>query len=426
MSHSWEEAQKEIVELREMIVARNERVIELENWSGILDLELAEINSSRAYRLATWLRGIRLRIAPPGSRRAVLERLAFKVARKVRQGPKAFSVALVRRLMRRGPISRLLRAMSGRADESARARGAMALGLGVPGHVSVILPVYNQAHLLAESIESVLKQTYLDFELIVLDDGSSDGVKDVLARYLDHPKVRILTQTNQQLPKALSNGFEFARGEFWTWTSADNLMHPEQLTRQVAFLRSHPQVAMVYADYVAINDQGKPLRDPSFRPHNRRHPTSPEIHLPHDPREVNVESDNFIGPCFLYRNTVGKVIGEYDPNLGLEDYDYWMRVNHAFVIEHLGTDETLYSYRVHDHSLSGRAAALGIIERVGSLLQYERDRHDYYRKTWTLAVDAAMKARLAGCTTWPHQHVDLGSACRMSGHQGPRRRRSFT
>ena len=73
-------------------------------------------------------------------------------------------------------------------------------------------------------------------------------------------------------------------------------MHPEQLARQVEFLRSHPETSMVYADYLAIDDRGEPLEDPSFRPQDRRHPRSPEIHLPRDPRLINLEQDNFIGP----------------------------------------------------------------------------------------------------------------------------------
>ena len=108
----------------------------------------------------------------------------------------------------------------------------------LPGLVSVVLPVYNHAAMLRDAIESVLAQTYSDFELILVNDGSTrrrgsrcwpsmSGIR----------RVRILTQANQKLPKALSNGFEFARGEFWTWTSADNLMHPDQLRRQVEFLQ---------------------------------------------------------------------------------------------------------------------------------------------------------------------------------------------
>jgi glycosyltransferase involved in cell wall biosynthesis len=80
--------------------------------------------------------------------------------------------------------------------------------------------------LLRDSIESVLRQTYPHFELIINNDGSTDGVNAVLREYAGHPRVRILTQPNQKLPKALSNAFEFARGEFRTWTSADNLMAP--------------------------------------------------------------------------------------------------------------------------------------------------------------------------------------------------------
>ena len=135
-----------------------------------------------------------------------------------------------------------------------------------PGLVSVVLPVYNQAAMLRAAVESVLTQTYRDFELILVNDGSNDGVENVLAEYVGHPQVRILTQANQTLPKALSNGFEFARGEFWTWTSADNVMLPDQLRRQVAFLQSHPEVGMVFADYTAIDAWGQPLADPSFRP----------------------------------------------------------------------------------------------------------------------------------------------------------------
>ncbi len=279
----------------------------------------------------------------------------------------------------------------------------------VPGLVSVVLPVYNQADLLADSIESVLNQTYADLELIVVDDGSVDGVEAVLARYLEHPRVRILTQAHQKLPKALSNGFAFARGEFWTWTSADNLMHPEQLARQVDFLRNHLGTSMVYADYRAIDDRGEPLEDPSFRPQDRRPPSSPEIHLPRDPRLINIEQDNFIGPCFLYRAVVGRAIGEYDPNLGLEDYDYWMRVNHAFVITHLGTDDLLYSYRVHERSLSGRAAELKIAERAIRLMDYERRRQEYYRQPWTLILDAAMRRQLDGCLPSSGHRLDFES-----------------
>ena len=184
---------------------------------------------------------------------------------------------------------------------------------------------------------------------------------------------------------------------------------------------------MVYADYVAIDDRGEPLADPTFRPHNRRPASSPEIHLPRDPREINVVCDNFIGPCFLYRNIVGRLIGDYDPGLGIEDYDYWMRVNHAFRIEHLGTDETLYRYRVHDRSLSGRAAELKIAERVAALMRTERSRNRFVSQ----ALDPGRRrprrpARLEGCTRTPHHWLDLDADLPPRDPEATAGRRSCT
>ena len=280
------------------------------------------------------------------------------------------------------------------------------------GLVSVVLPVYNHARLLGDSIESVLAQTYGNFELIIVDDGSTDGVDAVLARYADHPKIRILRQRNQKLPAALSNGFQFARGEFWTWTSADNLMQPDQLLRQVEFLRANPQVAMVYADYLAIDDRGRPLSDRFFRRGNRKDPADPEIHLPRTTARLLKDGDNFIGPCFMYRGWVGAVLGDYDAALGVEDYDYWLRVDSSFRIAHLGTEETLYQYRVHDDSLSGRAVELRIAERYRKLLAYHARRRAYCRQPWTIHVDDITWEKIEGIESGPHRLVrwrDLSS-----------------
>jgi glycosyltransferase involved in cell wall biosynthesis len=253
--------------------------------------------------------------------------------------------------------------------------------------VSIILPVFNQADMLRDAVRHVLAQTWQNFELIIINDGSTDEIDQVFSDLAGHPKIRLLSQVNQKLPKALSNGFEFARGEYWTWTSADNLMHADQLEKQVTFLKHNPSVAMVYADYLAIDDRGEFLKDPDWRPHNKRNPLSPEIRLPRTTESLNKVQDNFIGPCFMYRRWVGKLIGEYAPELGVEDYDYWMRINLLFTISHIGTDDLLYKYRVHDNSLSGHARELRILERVQKLMVYEKNRADYFKQPWVLYVD---------------------------------------
>ncbi len=244
--------------------------------------------------------------------------------------------------------------------------------------ISVVLPIYNHAYLAAASIESIQAQTYRNWELIIVNDGSSDNLDEVVAPYLSDKRIRYLKQPNQKLPKALTNGFSFATGELLTWTSADNHMRPEMLERLSAFLRSHEDVAMVYADYMTIDEKGEPMTAEWFRPQNKFSPNDAELHLPRTTEMLNVVRDNFIGASFMYRRSALEIIGEYDPQLGVEDYDYWMRINSLLKIAHLGTDEILYEYRVHDNSLSGKAAELRILEKGIRLMEYEKERFAFY------------------------------------------------
>ena len=250
----------------------------------------------------------------------------------------------------------------------------------IPELVSVILPVYNQADFLDGSIQSVLNQSYRDIELIIVNDGSTDGVERVLDRYVHDPRVKVLTQENQKLPKALSNGFAEARGEFYTWTSSDNYYRPGAIAEMVAFLQKNRDVQVTYCDYIVIGDDGKPLFDSDFRPHNQDRQNSSHIHLPETTEQLNFIKDNFIGGCFMYRSWVGKVIGEYDPTLGIEDYDYWMRINRQFIIRHIDNTKLLYEYRWHAQSLSQRAEEFQIFDKAENLMLYEKLRTEFYKK----------------------------------------------
>ena len=267
-------------------------------------------------------------------------------------------------------------------EEEPRLTGSMRPGCCAlePGLVSVILPVYNQANYLKDSIESVLNQTYQNFELIILNDGSTDDTASVLELYVGHPKIRLLTQQNQKLPTALSNAFEWARGEYWTWTSADNLMEPRQLEVLVTKLQQNPEVGMVYADYYAIDDRGDLLRDPRWRRYNRPDINSGEVRLPHTTEKLNQVPDNFIGPCFMYRGWIGRILGDYDAPQGVEDYDYWMRMNALFTIQHLGSPDLLYRYRVHDNTLGARFQEEKIPIKLQELMKEEKKRFAFFQQ----------------------------------------------
>ena len=250
--------------------------------------------------------------------------------------------------------------------------------------ISIVLPVYNQADLVHESIDSVLAQTYKNWELIIINDGSTDDLAGAVKPYLADKRIHYLEQKNQRLPKALSNGFSFVSGDLLTWTSADNNMRPQMLERLSAFMRKHVDVALVYADYMAIDDRGEPLTAEWFRPQNKRHPNSPDLHLPQSAELLNIIQDNFLGASFMYRRSTLKLIGDYDPQLGVEDYDYWMRINNMMRVSHLGTDEILYDYRVHDNSLNAKAAEFKIAEKVAKLMEYEKERYAFYYKPFEI------------------------------------------
>ncbi len=264
----------------------------------------------------------------------------------------------------------------------------------VPDLVSIVLPVHNGADLLDGSIRSVLAQTYRPIELIVVDDGSTDDVEAVLSRYAGHPDVRIVVQPNQQLPRALTHGFLFATGEFWTWTSDDNLMDRRQVERMVAKLRAEPDTAMTYADYYVMDERGNPLANRAWRAQDPADPVSGAVRLPREVDRLNVLPDNFIGPCFMYRGWIGRILRSYDVPQGVEDYDYWMRMNALFRIRHVGISEPLYWYRVHARTLSDEHAPK-IRRRVDDLMDKESDRAAYFAKVVVFQANAGAAQWLA-------------------------------
>jgi glycosyltransferase involved in cell wall biosynthesis len=375
--------------------------LELERRFFWASSELSGIQASTGWAVLQALYRVRFALFPRGSRREAAGRRVMRAIRQFEQsrarrrgnpvapGEGGERAAAVREATASAPAP--IAQPPEIVTASTQARGAMrpeccAL---TPDLVSVVLPVYNQSRLVGASIDSVLAQTYPQLELIVIDDGSTDGIEEVLARHAGDRRVRIYSQHNRGLPGALTSGFARARGEFWTWTSADNLMAPRHLECLVAKLRAEPDLGMTFADYWVIDDRGDVLADRSWRAHNRPDPESGEVRLPRTTENLNVEQDNFIGPCFLYRGWIGRLLGGYSPSVGVEDYDYWMRINALFSIRHLGTDDLLYRYRVHDNTLSARADQHRILAKVQHLMQHEKERVAHYRRRLRLCADDA-------------------------------------
>ncbi|GEM_PF-1641147 len=279
--------------------------------------------------------------------------------------------------------------------------------------VSVVLPVWNQVEMLAEAIESVLAQTYRNLELIVVDDGSEQDLEPALRKGAGDTRFRVVRRPHAGLPSALSCGFRHTRGELLTWTSADNRMRPRMIEELVRFMVGNPAVVMTYANMDLIDERGVSLYHSTYRPPAQKPGDTSQLMLSRASRTLGAMNDNFIGACFMYRSWVGRMIGDYDAYLlGTEDYDYWLRVGAFGPIEHLDTDECLYSYRVHDNSLSGKSPK-EIGRNAVALISYHRERTEFLASPATVFIrlplreDPAMASSIrqliqgfeaAGCT----------------------------
>ena len=202
--------------------------------------------------------------------------------------------------------------------------------------VSIILPTYNGEKYIKESIESVLNQTFIDFELIIVDDCSTDSTPQIIEDFWKKDtRIKVINnKENKKLPESLNIGFREAKGEYLTWTSDDNFYLPEAISTMVNVLDEKKGVYMVCADMDLINDKGENIGKAN------KH-SNDTIYI----------ADN-VGACFLYRAEVLKEVGEYDTTMGLvEDYDYWIRVYKKYgYIERIG--KLLYKYRWHASSLT--------------------------------------------------------------------------
>jgi glycosyltransferase involved in cell wall biosynthesis len=126
--------------------------------------------------------------------------------------------------------------------------------------VSVVIPCYNQAHFLKEAIESVLKQSYPHYEIVVVDDGSTDETSEVAGSY---ERVRLIRQENRGLAEARNTGIKHSEGDYLVFLDADDRLLPDALAVGVESFDSHPECAFVFGHSDFIAEDGSPLRKPT-------------------------------------------------------------------------------------------------------------------------------------------------------------------
>lgn len=215
-----------------------------------------------------------------------------------------------------------------------------------PPRVSVLMPVYNAERYLREAIESILAQTFTDFEFIIVDDGSTDGTADILQEYASRDeRVQIVSQANRGLTRSLNTSIRLARGELIARMDADDVAIRDRFEQQVRYLEQHPCTTALGGQVLLIDDEGLPI--------------GPE-YLPTDHESLVRRLWNgqypIAHPTAMIRASAMRQVNGYSEEFRVsQDFDLWFRISEIGFLANL--DSTLLKYRQHRFSTCTLRAA---------------------------------------------------------------------
>ena len=202
--------------------------------------------------------------------------------------------------------------------------------------VSIVLPTYNGEKFIRDSIGSILNQTYQNWELIIVNDCSNDNTLNIINDYVQKDgRIKVISnEQNLKLPASLNVGFSQAQGEYYTWTSDDNIYKPTAIEAMTKYLDNNADCDLVSFNFDFVDE------DLSFKNEFYKNRTTLQL-----TQHCN------IGACFMYRKEIVEKVGKYDEDtFCAEDYDYWCRVAIKGNIHYV--DENLYTYRMNPQSLT--------------------------------------------------------------------------
>ncbi len=205
--------------------------------------------------------------------------------------------------------------------------------------ITVLMSVFNGAAFLRESIQSILDQTYSDFEFLIIDDGSRDHSLEIIQSLKD-PRIKLLpNEKNMGLIYSLNRGLTEAKGLYIARHDGDDISLPTRLEKEFQFLETHPKVGVVGSYFIAINEAGDFLQN--FRP-----PINNE----------SIQQKLLIKNCFahgtvMFRKNCIEKVGGYRPELKhCEDYDLWLRISEHYELANI--PEYLYTWRLNIGAVS--------------------------------------------------------------------------
>ena len=227
--------------------------------------------------------------------------------------------------------------------------------------VSVVIPSYNRAQYIAETIESVLAQTYTNIEVIVIDDGSTDNTREAVAPYV--PRVQYVWQENSERGASRNHGLRLAKGEFIAFLDSDDLWTPEKLEEDLRVFEENPNAGVLYSDLDLIDSEGRQLKT------LKRNGYTGNV-------TEQLLTDNFvsIGAHLIRRSFADQVGGfrEERELSGSEDWEFWVRL--SCVTEFAYLPKATTKIRTHPANTMSDAGAMS--RSMGNALKVVKEQ-DY-------------------------------------------------
>ncbi len=212
------------------------------------------------------------------------------------------------------------------------------------------MPVRDRADFVTSAIRSILDQRFGDFELLAIDDGSTDRSAEIVAG-IDDPRIRLVRhETNQGIPKTRNHGLELARGEYLALLDSDDWAYPQRLARQVAYLDRHPEVAAVGSWAHRITRDGRPA-SPVVRPFH-----------PRDVRARILFVSCFKNPTMMARTDVMRAFRYREEFVFCQDIDLWARISGKHALANI--PEFLIRYRLGGDSHQSDALSERLKTRI--------------------------------------------------------------
>ena len=207
--------------------------------------------------------------------------------------------------------------------------------------ISIIIPTHNRESLIPFSIDSVLRQTCTDWELLIVDDASTDGTARVVEKYLADPRIRYIRQAeNQGISRTRNHGLQEARGTYVAMLDSDDIwIDQEKLAKQIAAFDANPKLGIVGTWMTAIDETGKTLQNISFAEKDA------------DIRKNFLYKNHIMQSSVLFLKQAAVDAGGYDETLAtMEDHDLWLNIATKYEVETLPS--YALGYRIHPQSIT--------------------------------------------------------------------------